>query len=287
MTTTALREPRGLAGSSRRTTREVGGEHLRELFAADPGRGERLTGEAVGLFLDYSKHRVTDETLRLLLAAGRGVAACASGSTRCSRGEKINVTEDRAVLHVALRAPARRSRSWSTARTSCPSVHAVLDRMAAFADARARGRVDAATPASAIRNVVNIGIGGSDLGPVMAYEALRALQPARPDLPLRLQRRRHRLRRGDARPRPRRDAVHRLLQDVHDAGDDDQRPHRARVAAATRCGDEAAVARHFVAVSTNAERGAPSSASTPPTCSASGTGSAAATRWTRRSACRR
>ena len=125
--------------------------------------------------------------------------------------------------------------------------------MAAFADARPLAATGRATPASAIRNVVNIGIGGSDLGPVMAYEALRHYTRARPDVPLRLERRRHRLRRGDARPRPGRDAVHRLLEDVHDARDDDQRPARRATWALAALGDEAAVAKHFVAVSTNAE----------------------------------
>ena len=104
-----------------------------------------------------------------------------------------------------------------------------------------------------IRNIVNIGIGGSDLGPVMAYEALRHYSAARPHVPLRLQRRRHRLRRGHPRPRPGRDAVHRLVQDVHDARDDDERDHRARLDARARCEDESAIAKHFVAVSTNAD----------------------------------
>ena len=128
----------------------------------------------------------------------------------------------------------------------------MLDRMAAFSE-RVRGGEWSGHTGKPIRNVVNIGIGGSDLGPVMAYEALRHYADARDDLPLRLQRRRHRLRRGDARPRPRGDAVHRLLEDLHHAGDDDQRAHGARVGAGRRCGDEAAIAKHFVAVSTNAE----------------------------------
>ena len=142
-------------------------------------------------------------------------------------GEQINVTEDRAVLHVALRAPTRRvDRGRRRGRRAGGPRGARPD--GRVRRARPLGRVDAGTPAGAIRNVVNIGIGGSDLGPVMAYEALRHYSDARPDLPLRLQRRRHRLRRGDARPRPRGDAVHRRVEDVHDARDDDERAHRAR-----------------------------------------------------------
>ena len=147
------------------------------------------------------------------------------------RGEKINVTENRAVLHVALRAPKGAS-IVVDGENVVPQVHAVLDKMAAFSD-RVRSGAWKGHTGKRIRNVVNIGIGGSDLGPVMAYEALRALQRARHDVPLRLQRRRHRLRRGDARPRSGRDAVHRLVEDVHDAGDDDQRAHRARLVART------------------------------------------------------
>ena len=186
--------------------------------------------------------------------AGRASPGCASGSTRCSRGEHINVTEDRAVLHVALRAPRERVARRRRRRTSSPEVHAVLDRMARLRRARARRARGRATPASAIRNVVNIGIGGSDLGPVMAYEALRHYSRARPDVPLRVERRRHRLRRGDPRPRPRGDAVHRRLQDVHDARDDDERALRPRVGARRRSRRRGGGRpKHFVAVSTNAE----------------------------------
>jgi glucose-6-phosphate isomerase len=144
--------------------------HLRTLFATDPGRGERLTVEAVSLYLDYSKNRVTDETLRLLVAlaeaAGleRRIAAMFSG-------EKINVTEQRAVLHVALRAPRDR-RIEVDGRDVVPEVHAVLDRMADFAT-RVRTGAWTGFTGRPIRAIVNIGIGGSDLGPVMAYEALR------------------------------------------------------------------------------------------------------------------
>ena len=142
-------------------------------------------------------------------------------------GEHINVSEDRAVLHVALRMPRERSLIVDGVDV-VKEVHEVLDRMAAFAE-RVRSGEWTGHTGKPIRNVVNVGIGGSDLGPVMAYEALRHYQPPRDDLPLRLQRRRHRLRRGDPRPRPRGDALRHLLEDLHDAGDDDQRPHRPRV----------------------------------------------------------
>jgi len=144
--------------------------HLRELFAADPGRGERFCGEAAGLYLDYSKQRVTEETLRLLreLADGSGLRGRIAAMFR---GERINVTEDRAVLHVALRAP-RDARIDVDGHDVVPEVHAVLDRMAAFAE-RVRSGLWLGHAGRRIRNVVSIGIGGSDLGPVMAYEALR------------------------------------------------------------------------------------------------------------------
>ncbi|MEO5814094.1 MAG: glucose-6-phosphate isomerase [Gemmatimonadaceae bacterium] len=150
--------------------RTVGDVHLRQLFAGDPQRGTRLTAEGVGLYLDYSKQRVTDETLLLLLrlARDRGLA---NRIEAMFTGEKINVTERRAVLHVALRAPSG-ERIVVDGADVVPSVHAVLDRMAAFADA-VRGGGWKGHSGRAIRNVVNIGIGGSDLGPVMAYEALR------------------------------------------------------------------------------------------------------------------
>jgi glucose-6-phosphate isomerase len=150
--------------------RQIGGAHLRDLFAADPGRGERMAAEAAGLYLDYSKHRVTDETLRLLIALAE---ACGLSERRDAmfRGEKINVTEGRAVLHVALRAP-RGATILVDGQNVVPDVHAVLDRMAAFAG-QVRGGVWRGFTGAPIRNIVNIGIGGSDLGPVMAYEALR------------------------------------------------------------------------------------------------------------------
>ena len=146
------------------------GVHLRDLFAKDAKRGERLTLEAAGIFLDYSKNRVSDETLGLLV----GLAEQSGLRERIDamfRGDKINVTEDRAVLHVALRAPKGATIAVD-GRNVVADVHAVLDKMAAFAN-RVRGAEWKGHTGKRIRNVVNIGIGGSDLGPVMAYEALK------------------------------------------------------------------------------------------------------------------
>src|SRR5437016_5539045 len=144
--------------------------HLRELFAADPGRGARMTAEATGLFLDYSKNRITDETLPLLfeLAKESGLRAAIDAMFR---GDKINLTENRAVLHVALRAPKGASVTVD-GKNVVPEVHAVLDKMTDFSKKVRSGAWKGHT-GKRIRNVVNIGIGGSDLGPVMAYEALK------------------------------------------------------------------------------------------------------------------
>jgi len=149
---------------------QIRGLHLRQLFAADPGRGERLTAEAAGLFLDFSKNRLTDETLRLLVALAEE-SGLRDRIDEMFRGEKINITEGRAVLHVALRAP-RDASILLDGENVVPQVHEVLDRMADFAD-RVRGGAWLGHTGRRIRSVVNIGIGGSDLGPVMAYEALR------------------------------------------------------------------------------------------------------------------
>jgi len=144
--------------------------HLRKLFADDPTRGERMTVEALGLFLDYSKNRVTDETLRLLvqLADESGLRARIDAMFR---GDKINITENRAVLHVALRAPKEAS-IVVDGQDVVPQVHAVLDKMSDFSN-RVRSGMWKGHTGKRIRNVINIGIGGSDLGPVMAYEALK------------------------------------------------------------------------------------------------------------------
>jgi glucose-6-phosphate isomerase len=144
--------------------------HLRQLFADDPKRGERMTAEAIGIYFDYSKHRVTDETMKLLLqlAEESGLRARIDAMFR---GERINVTEKRSVLHVALRAPKGQS-IIVDGENVVPQVHAVLDKMANFSSRVRSGEWKGHT-GKPIRNVINIGIGGSDLGPVMAYEALR------------------------------------------------------------------------------------------------------------------
>jgi len=223
--------------------------NLRELFAADPSRGERLVAEAAGVYLDYSKNRITDETLRLLLA----LAEACSIRERIDamfRGDKINATEQRAVLHVALRAPPS-ERILVDGRNVVPDVHAVLDRMAAFSE-RVRSGEWTGHTGRRICNVINIGIGGSDLGPVMAYEALRHYSQ--------------------------RDMTFRFVSNVDGTdfseGVRDLEPGETLFivcsktfttletltnarAARTWClrglGDEKAVARHFVAVSTNAD----------------------------------
>jgi glucose-6-phosphate isomerase len=174
--------------STRANIREVGGTrqsweplhshykkieamHLRELFAEDPTRGERMAIQGAGVYLDYSKNRITDETVRLLLRLA-GEAGLKSRIDAMFRGEKINITEKRAVLHVALRAP-REASIVVDGENVVPKVHAVLDKMADFSN-RVRSGAWKGHTGKRIRNVVNIGIGGSDLGPVMAYEALRA-----------------------------------------------------------------------------------------------------------------
>ena len=165
--------------------RKVQALHLRNLFADDPKRGERLTAEAVGIFLDYSKNRITDETLRLLLQLAEECGL----RTRIDAmfgGEKINITEKRAVLHVALRTPKGASITVD-GENVVPQVHAVLDKMAAFANQIRSGAWKGHT-GKRIKNVINIGIGGSDLGPVMAYEALTILQRTRDDVSVRVER---------------------------------------------------------------------------------------------------
>jgi len=224
--------------------------HLRELFAEDPQRGERLSTEATGLYLDYSKNRVTDETLRLLVELAAESRVPERREAMFS-GEPINVSESRSVLHVALRMPRGASLLLDGVDVVA-QVHEVLDRMAAFAE-RVRAGDWKGHTGEPIRNIVNIGIGGSDLGPVMAYEALRAYS--------------------------RRDLEFRFVSNV-DSTDfveatRDLRPEEtlfivssktfttletltnaasAREWVLARMGEEAAIARHFVAVSTNAER---------------------------------
>jgi glucose-6-phosphate isomerase len=228
---------------------QVGDVHLRDLFAADPRRGERLAIEAGGLCLDYSKNRVTDETLKLLAALATD-CGLRERTAAMFRGAVINTTEQRAVLHVALRA-SKGSRIVVDGVEVVAEVHAVLERMVAFAEAVRSGRWTGHT-GRRIRNVVNIGIGGSDLGPVMAYEALRHYSDRA--LTLRFV--------SNVDPTDLVEALHDLdaaetlfivcsktfttLETLTNA-------RAARDWCVARLGDERAVARHFVAVSTNAE----------------------------------
>ena len=169
MPATPLRERKAWQALERHYA-EISGAHLRDLFAADPGRGERLTAEAVGIYLDYSKNRITDETLALLveLAEESGVP---ERRDAMFRGEHINVSENRAVLHTALRLPAT-AQLVVDGQDVVADVHAVLARMREFATRVRSGEFKGFT-GKPIKNVINVGIGGSDLGPVMAYEALR------------------------------------------------------------------------------------------------------------------
>ena len=223
--------------------------HLRSLFADDPGRGERMAVEATGVYFDFSKHRITDQTLGLLvqLAEESGLRARIDAMFR---GEKINVTEMRAALHVALRAPEGHS-IIVEGQDVVPHIHTVLDRMAQFASRVRNGQWNGYT-GKPIRNVVNIGIGGSDLGPVMAYEALKHYSPR--DLTFRF------ISNIDGTD---------FAEAVRDLNADETlfiissktfktletmtNAHSARHWALEALKDPAAVARHFVAVSTNAK----------------------------------
>ena len=229
---------------------EISGRHLRELFAADPGRGERLTAEAAGLYLDYSKNRVTDETLGLLLQLAEE-SGLADRRDAMMRGAPINVSEHRAVLHVALRMP-KGSSLLVDGVDVVAQVHEVLDRMAAFAERIRSGEWKGFT-GKAIRNIVNVGIGGSDLGPVMAYEALRYYSQR--DLTFRF------VSNVDSTD---------FVEATRDLAADETlfiissktfgtletltNAHSARDWVVGELGSEDAVAKHFVAVSTNAER---------------------------------
>jgi glucose-6-phosphate isomerase len=229
--------------------REIADTHLRDLFAADPARGERFTAEGAGLYLDYSKHRITEETLRLLMALAEQ-SGLAERTAAMFAGERINVSENRSVLHVALRMP-RTSSLVVDGVDVVQDVHSVLDRMVHFSEQVRTGAWTGHT-GRPIRNIVNIGIGGSDLGPVMAYEALRHYSS--------------------------RELIFRFVSNV-DSTDfveatRDLDPaetlfivasktfttletmtnaHSARDWCLAALGDEEAVAKHFVAVSTNAE----------------------------------
>ena len=222
--------------------------HLRDLFAQDPTRGERLAVELGGLYFDYSKHRITDETLRLLvqLAQACGVEA---KRDRMFGGEKINATEGRAVLHIALRAP-RAAQILVDGADVVPDVHAVLDHMAEFAE-RVRSGTWLGYTGQPIRNIVNIGIGGSDLGPVMAYEALRHY--SRRDLTMRFV---SNVDASDfAEATQDLDPAETLFIVASKTFTTQETMTNARSARdwlLRRLGDEDAVANHFVAVSTNA-----------------------------------
>jgi glucose-6-phosphate isomerase len=229
---------------------EIAGRRLRELFAEDPGRGERLTAEAAGLYLDYSKNRVTDETLRLLLQLAEE-SGLEQRRDAMFAGERINVSENRSVLHVALRMPKDSSLVVDGVDVVA-QVHDVLERMSDFADRVRSGEWKGFT-GRPIKNVVNVGIGGSDLGPVMAYEALRYY--SRRDLTFRF------VSNVDSTD---------FMEATRDLSADETlfiissktfgtletltNARSARDWVVGELGSEEAVARHFVAVSTNAER---------------------------------
>jgi glucose-6-phosphate isomerase len=222
--------------------------HLRQLFADDRQRGERLTLEAVGLFLDYSKNRLTDETLKLLvqLAEEAGLRA---RTEAMFTGEKINVTEKRAVLHVALRAP-RGATILVDGENVVPAVHAVLDRMADFCE-RVRSGAWKGHTGKRIRNIVNIGIGGSDLGPVMAYEALRHYSQR--DLICRFVSNIDGTDLSEAvRDLDASETLFIISSKTFTTQETLTNAHSARDWCLRGLGDEKAVAKHFVAVSTNA-----------------------------------
>jgi glucose-6-phosphate isomerase len=171
MPTTPLRQRRSWQALEQHHA-AIGERHLRDLFADDPDRGERLSAEAAGIYLDYSKNRVTDETIRLLLELARE-SELEQHRDGMFRGERINVSEGRAVLHVALRMPKGSSLIIDDGVDVVAQVHSVLERMGDFAERVRSGQWRGHT-GKPVRNVINVGIGGSDLGPVMAYEALRS-----------------------------------------------------------------------------------------------------------------
>ncbi len=227
----------------------IGKRHLRDLFAEDPDRGERLVAEAEGLRLDLSKNRITDETIELLVRLGEE-AGLRERTRAMFAGERINVTEDRSVLHVALRMPKGRS-LLVDGRDVVRDVHEVLDRMASFSERVRSGNWRGHT-GRPIRNVVNIGIGGSDLGPVMAHRALRDFSDR--DLTIRF------VSNVDAtdfvektRDLDPAETLFVVASKTFTTLETMTNARSARDWALTTLGDEAAVAKHFVAVSTNAE----------------------------------
>jgi glucose-6-phosphate isomerase len=229
---------------------QIRGRHLRELFAQDATRGERLVAEGPGLFLDYSKNRITEETIPLLvrLAEESGLA---ERTEAMFRGDRINVSENRSVLHVALRMPKGASLIVDGVDVVA-QVHEVLDRMSAFADRVRSGEWKGHT-GNAIRNVVNIGIGGSDLGPVMAYEALRDY--SRRDMTFRF------VSNVDStdfveatRDLDPAETLFIISSKTFTTLETMTNARSAREWALAALGDESAIAKHFVAVSTNAEK---------------------------------
>jgi glucose-6-phosphate isomerase len=229
---------------------EIGERHLRELFAADPGRGERLAAEAVGLYLDYSKNRVTDETLALLIQLAQE-SQVEERRDAMFRGEKINVSEHRSVLHVALRMPRGTSLIVDGVDVVA-QVHEVLDRMAQFADRIRSGEWKGYT-GKPIRSVVNVGIGGSDLGPVMAYEALRYYTQR--DLTFRFVSNVDSTDFAEAtRDLSADETLFIISSKTFGTLETLTNAHSARDWVVSQLGSEDAVARHFVAVSTNEER---------------------------------
>jgi glucose-6-phosphate isomerase len=227
---------------------QIRGVHLRELFAADHTRGERMTAEAAGLYFDYSKHRVTDETIKLLiaLAEARGLRERIDAMFR---GDKINVTERRAVLHTALRAP-RGASIVVDGRNVVPDVHATLDRMADFSRRLRNGEWKGHT-GRRIRAVINIGIGGSDLGPVMAYEALRHYSMR--ELTVRFVSNVDGTDFAEAtRDLDPAETLFIISSKTFTTLETMTNAHTARDWSVRALGDDKAVARHFVAVSTNA-----------------------------------
>ena len=227
----------------------IGTATLKDLFAGDATRGERYTAEAAGIFLDYSKNRVNDETLKLLLDLAKA-AGVAEHRDAMFRGDKINITENRAVLHVALRAPKSESIVVDGVDV-VPEVHAVLDKMSGFAD-RVRSGAWKGHTGKRIKNVVNIGIGGSDLGPVMAYEALKHYSQR--DLTFRFV--------SNVDGTDFAEAVADLAADetlflvaskTFTTLETMTNAHSAREWALASLKEDAAIARHFVAISTNAK----------------------------------
>ena len=249
MSATPLRERKAWQALQRHYD-EIAGRHLRALFAEDPGRGERLTAEAAGLYLDYSKNRITDETMRLLveLAEESGVP---ERRDAMFRGEHINVSEDRAVLHVALRMPEGESLVVDGGDVVA-QVHEVLGRMRQFSDRIRSGEWTGFT-GKRIRNIVNIGIGGSDLGPVMAYEALRYYSQR--DLTFRFVSNVDSTDFAEAtRDLAADETLFIISSKTFGTLETLTNATSARDWVVGELGDEAAVAKHFVAVSTNAGR---------------------------------